>query len=166
MLSVLISSSLTMIKNHQGVDGSEDLCLEDSKRVSSIEEVKNLLAPGVPGFYLFSHRTGAMPSNIFVYCCPEKSPKNTRLVYATRMKSVRENVQSCGVHITKSIEIQDPKDLDAKVNERSTSYEREYKREEPHRSTASPKVDKPHPLFGSPAGQMKKKVVIPPPGAW
>jgi hypothetical protein len=149
-----------------GVDSNEKLCLEESKRVNSYEDVKNSLASGMPGFYLFSVR-GGPSSNVFLYHCPEKSPKNTRLVYATRMKSVRDNIQACGVSISKSVEMQDAKDLESKVTERSIpAYEYRESAKHTQPATSSPKVDKPHPLFGGQGGQMKKKVVIPPPGAW
>ncbi len=47
----------------QAIDGAENLTLEESKKVLNLDEIKRSISTVNPGFYLFSHRSGAVSAN-------------------------------------------------------------------------------------------------------
>jgi len=92
-------------------DKKEVVDIVESKQVSSVAEVAKNFSTTEPRFYLYAFGTPTV--NVFLYCCPEKSPVKMRLVYSTaKPKAAEEIEKNMGVVLApKKIEMRDPEDL-------------------------------------------------------
>jgi len=130
-----------------------------------------------PRFYILIY--GIPPKNVFLYCCPDKSPQKLRMIYSTTKPAVVDQVNKLGVNLAvKKIEISDPEDL-------TDEFLRTQLTPSVIRSGVGGRGSAPdlggqvkaasvnkvaqHPIYSlmsptSPGG--KKKIVLPPPGAY
>jgi len=145
-----------------------------------------------PRFYIYNYnRAIGGKTTVFIYCCPENSATQFRMVYATSKPTVASQIEKLGVGLVTKVEVQDPASVTDEFL-RSEVSSGASKASPTSRYTAAPssgynrtggpgggvvlkkttEKQAPHPIYGlmsegggSPNPQ-KKKVVIPPPGAW
>ena len=141
-----------------------------------IHAIKNEINTNEPRYYLI--KNGAR--NIFVYCCPAKSPQQLRMVYSTAKGSVQNEAKNLGFNVTKSGEITEGSELtDGYLNELSSAGGVNAGRLAPTRAPTGDGtvkanrqsvIENAHPIYslmGSPGSQRNsKKIVLPPPGAY
>lgn len=93
-----------------------------AKAVSSMQEAEKEIHTAEPRFYVYTHTRGGSPSNVFVYCCPEKAPPKLRMVYSTAKLTVAGLITQHGVALApKKIEIRDPVDLGDELKDSNMS---------------------------------------------
>jgi len=121
-------------------------------------------------YYLFTY-SAAKKVNIFIYCCPDASQRQLRMVYATSKNSVPAAASKLGINIEKKIEITTPSEL----TEDYIKSELSPKSADTGRSSPSPHtksvIKDSHPVYGlmtggGSGGPAKKKIVMPPNGAY
>jgi len=121
-------------------------------------------------YYLFTY-SAARKVNIFIYCCPDASQRQLRMVYATSKNSVPAAVSRLGITIDKKFEITTPSEL----TEDYIKLELSPKSSDAGRSSPSPHtknvIKESHPVYGlmtggGSGGPTKKKIVMPPHGAY
>lgn len=135
-----------------------------------------------PRFYLFKFRG----QNLFLYCCPAKAARPLRMVYSTSKGSVAEQVEGCGVRIAKSLEVSEASDVtDAALSEALNPPRATYSSASSQPSWANRgrgRGNRPlsssgdmvgagnaHPIYsmmGTQSNSGRKKIVLPPRGAW
>jgi len=143
-----------------------------------------------PRFYLYNVPN---KSPVLIYCCPERSAPKWRMVYSTAKPTLAEQIQALGVNLApKKIEIREGSDL---AEEFSRDFNRSTETIIKPASSSSltgrikdggtgpdmggvvkaskvNTVQREHPIYslmnkGGQQGQTtKKKIVMPPPGAW
>jgi len=122
-------------------------------------------------YYLFSYSVSSKKVNIFIYCCPDSSQRQLRMVYATSKNSVPAAASKLGINIEKKLEITTPSEL----TEDYIKSELSPKSSDTGRSSPSPHtknvIKDSHPVYGlmtggGSGGPAKKKIVMPPSGAY
>jgi len=162
-------------------DGKETISASNSKMVPPSQLSKEIIS-SEPRFYLYSYGV-PVPKNVYIYCCPEKSPPKLRMVYSTAKPAVADQLSKLGVTLAqKKIEISTPEDMTEEyLRGELTSSPRgpmtgragvgassapEYGGQV--KAVSTRKVDA-HPIYSLMApsqGGSKKKIVMPPPGAY
>jgi len=146
-----------------------------------------------PRFYI--HNNKVARSVVFVYCCPDKSPAQMRMVYSTSKPTLEAQLKTLGIVIARKAEVREGSEIEEAL------------KREPVKAAVSPKFGlKPtagpaagrpgsasglkegggevkaqdlksvqvgeaqHPIYGlmtdTKTNPQKKKIVMPPPGAW
>jgi len=157
-------------------DTYEKIDCKSEKQIQT-NELNAHIAVDEPGFYIFKYQTrnAINPfSNVFIYCCPGKSTPQIRMVYSTSKPTVSAEIEKCGIRLAKKLEVTDTNDvtpeyiddeLFPKVRTPVNSYGFKPK-------PTAPILKNPHPIYSLMAkGEQqhipgRKKVVMPPPGAW
>jgi len=143
-----------------------------------------------PRFYLYAYQKVGLPvkSNFFIYCCPELSPAKLRMVYSTAKPTLGKSITQFGISLAqKKIEIREANELtEQTLKEESSSKLSGINltgrlQSGSHLDNAAPlggtvKAKNPntveqHPIYSLMGGQGgvstgKKKIVMPPKGAW
>jgi len=175
-------------------DNGSTVNAESSKSVSSLSQVATAIHTGEPRFYLYKHQS----QNVFIYCCPDKSPPKLRMVYSTAKPGVADQINKLGISLAaKKVEIREGSELNDELN--VTTLNKTPILIKPSGSTGmmtgrssgeggvegggtvktsqhlSMVGDKLHPVYGimidktapgTTSKPGKKKIVLPPPGAW
>jgi len=134
-----------------------------------------------PRFYVYAHSPSA---NVFIYCCPDKSPQKLRMVYSTSKPQVATQVEQFGINLAKKrIEVTEGSELTSdyitsEISPAKYSSPGFTPTKQPVTNFSSgaakgsrvPVMNAPHPIYGLMNQQnqdsKKKKIVIPPSGAW
>jgi twinfilin-like protein len=171
-----VELAINQAKN--GIDGRK------ATDAGTVSQLQNLVNEHEPRFYLYKYNN----SLLFLYCCPDRSPQQLRMVYSTSKSSISQQVVSCGANVSKTGEISDRSELtDQYLREltqaRAPSSPMGPSRASPARPSwvkndnnndnkaARPTsmVDNAHPVYSlmtSNPSRAGKKIVIPPPGAY
>lgn len=89
-------------------DKNNGIVIFSSKSITS-SQLSQEVNSTEPRYYLFKLQS---TKNVFIYCCPEKSPVNLRMVYSTSKSQVAEQIEKLGVALAKKrVEVSDPKEL-------------------------------------------------------
>lgn len=147
-------------------------CAPKRKADAGDKDLLTQLVQNEPRFYVYRFS----PSQIvFLYCCPDGSPQKLRMLYSTSKPTVIAHTSDrIGISFAKKIELNDMKSLsestirDELRPSSATGPSSNPKRAAPN-SPASPKaaVSGAHPVYSLiQESKPKKKVVLPPPGAY
>jgi len=158
----------------------------------SVADLPSHITTTEPRFYVYAYTkvggTGAK-SNLFIYCCPENSNAKLRMVYSTAKPNLAKSITQFGISLAqKKIEIREGSELtEATLREESGSRISNInltgRMQTGSHFDAVPlggvtKAKNPntvaegHPVYSLMGGQTssspsgKKKIVIPPKGAW
>ncbi|KAH3756409.1 hypothetical protein Pelo_11751 [Pelomyxa schiedti] len=140
-------------------------------------ELPQRISQQEPRFYLFKHnQSGGVIQNLFIYCCPDKSPPRLRMVYSTVKPTAVSAVTQNGISLSKTMEIREGSEVTShRVSEVFSPPPASYygQRTLPAARTTRTTVTTPHPVYsmmndntGSMGGLHGKKIVLPPQGAW
>jgi len=171
---------------------SEQVVAGKESNVSNLD-MQNQINSAEPRFYIYNKAGTASPTRsfVFIYCCPPKSPPKLRMVYSTAKPSIAEQVSQLGLTMApKRVEITEPSEVKDALAEAS----RPASGRSPtipganNNRVASPKtvpanggvvkasnvptVQGAHPVYSlldsnnKEHPSQKKKIVMPPPGAW
>jgi len=178
-------------KMKSGIVNLVELCINSTnnavdvvKSVSvSPSEVGDHLHKLEPRFYLYNYQQIRSPAhtkvNIFIYLCPDASAPQMRMVYSTSKPTVAQDITGLGIQFAKRIEIRGGdeladfirNDLSApRPSQYSVAATRSYPEKE--KTSSAKAVSAPHPIYSLMTGDtskpapMKKKIIIPPPGAY
>jgi hypothetical protein len=142
-----------------------------------------------PRFYLYAYqRPGGLPKvNFLIYCCPEMSSPKFRMVYSTAKPALAKELTAFGISLApKKIEIREASELtesSLKDEVRSTPVQLTGRLQAGSHLDNAPALGgttkarnlptaEQHPIYSLMAGNKegpstgKKKIVIPPKGAW
>jgi len=159
-----------------------------SEKTVSTGEIAKEINTSEPRFYIYNKDT----TKVLIYCCPEKSPAKLRMVYSTCVPSVAEQVSKLGIQLaSKRVEITDgtelAEQLKGNLNISVANSQKFTGRLQPTQNlTASTTpfgdtvksakistiANPAHPVYNlmdkgnMSHGAVKKKVVMPPPGAY
>jgi len=121
-------------------------------------------------YYLFTYSGMGKKVNIFIYCCPDASQRQLRMVYATSKNSIPAAAAKLGINIEKKLEISTPSELTEDYIKSELSPKADAGRSSP---SPHPKnvIKDSHPVYslmtgGGAGGPAKKKIVMPPNGAY
>jgi len=147
-----------------------------------ISSLPSAINSSEPRFYLYKY----LNKQYFIYCCPERSPQKLRMVYSTCKAHLIDACLSVGCNFSGRLEIREGSELTAE-SLRSASepppldrlaHSNRLAGKEPETNNANipsasvPTISSPHPVYSlmgqSPQSPKtgKKKVVIPPSGAY
>lgn len=154
---------------------NEQVCLVSTDTVSATQ-LSSRINQTEPRFifYAFRHtRAGGSERTctLFIYSCPEKSRPKLRMVYSTSKPNIAQEAQGAGIVIGRKLEIRSAEE----ASQHSLMEALYPTYTPPTRTTAmaasAHTVSVPHPVYSKIAGDshpggMRKKIVIPPSGAW
>lgn len=170
-------------------DTKDGVNAPDAKSVSSLSAAGTAMHTSEPRFYLYKHQS----QNVFIYCCPDKSPAKLRMVYSTAKPGVAEQVGKSGISLAaKRVEIREGSELADELSVGTLNKQPNLIKVAPGRMTGgtngggggvegggtvktaqhlSRVGEKQHPIYGimgsgNGPSTGKKKIVLPPPGAW
>jgi len=139
--------------------------------LSVTDQLSSHISEAEPRFYVYRHQG----TPVFIYCCPDKSPQKLRMVYSTSKPQVATQIQQLGINLAaKRMEVTEaseitPENISAAVNPRpSYAANSAPVAKSPAKASA---VTAPHPIYSLMNQQnqdptKKKKIVLPPSGAW
>jgi hypothetical protein len=152
-----------------------------------VAQVASHIDPVEPRFVLYAYSRGTVgtidrgTAVVFIYSCPDKSKLRTRMVYSTSKPWIVHEAQAAGLNVARKMEIRSPEDASPQaINEalHPSSYSAGGGGGAASRPAGSPSatrsyqtVSKPHPVYSQIAPEtahasLKKKIVMPPSGAW
>jgi len=157
---------------HLKINNTHDKLDCNAEKEIQPSQLNAQIAVDQPGFYVYKHQRMGMTSSVFIYCCPGNSTPQLRMVYSTTKPTVSADIEKCGVRLAKKIEVTDASDvnpeyIEEEINPRVIAVNSFGNKPKP-----APIVAKPHPVYslinvkGDPVSAGRKKVVMPPPGAW
>jgi len=94
-----------------------------AKSVLSQDAVSKEISGNVPRFYIYVTNKISKQASL-IYYCPEKSPQKLRMVYSTAKQGLADEINKTGLHISsRKIEITEPSDVveELKRNPSSTT---------------------------------------------
>lgn len=154
--------------------GKESEKVDATASKSKPTNLPSLVHEKEPRFYLLRTNAGKI---LFAYCCPEKSPPKLRMVYSTAKPAVTNYVTKMGIKQTKNVEISQPSDLsDDGIKELLSSSSSGTgggggAGTGGYSSQKKPASPTQHPVYslingGESTSSTKKKIVMPPSGAY
>jgi len=149
-------------------DKKEKVELVSSKQVEN-RNLSSVVNASEARYYMFTY-SATKKVNLFIYCCPDNSQRQFRMIYATAKNSVPAAAAKLGITIDKKLEISTPGELTEDFIKSELSSK---PIADTGRSSPSPKsvIKESHPIYGLMAGgnsggPTKKKIVMPPSGAY
>lgn len=80
-------------------------------RELNADNVRDLINPAEPRYYLIAGGSLSKSKAIFIYCCPDSSIRTERMVYATGKKHLLDVIAGIGIKASVKIELTDLDDL-------------------------------------------------------
>eukprot|EP01111_Echinosteliopsis_oligospora_P005712 TRINITY_DN1928_c0_g1_i4.p1 TRINITY_DN1928_c0_g1~~TRINITY_DN1928_c0_g1_i4.p1 ORF type:complete len:384 (-),score=111.67 TRINITY_DN1928_c0_g1_i4:164-1315(-) len=172
---------------------SDAIVVEAAKSVPG--DISKLVNDNEPRFYLHKSKIG-VGSVSFIYCCPDKSPAHMRMVYSTAKPTLESQLKNLGIVIARKAEVREGSEIEDGLKREPAAAARaglvssgspkfgakpsaavagkgmkEGGGEVKAADINSHQVgEAQHPIYGLisdlKSNPNKKKVVLPPPGAW
>jgi len=97
------------------INATADLVNVVSSKSVGAADLASAVTGKEPRFYLYTYQKirspGHAKANAFIYYCPDASPQNLRMVYATSKPTVAQQVSTSGFQIGKKLEVRDGSEL-------------------------------------------------------